>query len=61
MKYNAEVIDLKSGFFGREGKIAEAIQPVLDRYTADGWELHTCSISGSDRGSAVLLIFKKSS
>ncbi len=59
MQYKAEVIDLKAGFFGKESKIADAVQPVLDRYSKEGWELHTCTVSGSDRGSSVLMIFKK--
>ncbi len=59
MEYKAEVIDLKAGFFGRESKTADAVQPVLDRYAKEGWELHTCTVSGSDRGSSVLMIFKK--
>jgi len=59
MKYQTEVITLKAGFFGRESQLADAIQPILDRYSSDGWELHTCSVSGSDRGSSALLIFRK--
>ena len=59
MQYRAEAIELKAGFFGRENKIAHAIQPVLDQYTKMGWDLHTCTIGGSDRGSSVILVFQK--
>lgn len=59
MQYKAEVLSLKTGDFAKEDKVAEAIQPILDRYVSDGWELHTCSIGGSNHGSMVLIIFKR--
>ena len=59
MKYTVRAIKVKAGLFGTgDTTLEEAVEKELNQYAKQGWKLESISVSGSDRGSMALIVWK---
>ena len=59
MEYTAKAVKVKAGLFGTgDTDLEDEVTKILNAYAKQGWKLESCSVSGSDRGSMALLIWK---
>ncbi len=57
--YKVQSRYVKAGFIAdAEDKIEDAIQPVLDEGTANGWTLHSFQATAAAKGTNLVLIWQ---
>lgn len=58
-RYKVQNVYIKAGFIAdAEDKIEEAIQPVLDDGTTNGWTLHSFQATAAAKGTNLVFVWQ---